>query len=438
MKFKHYVVTRFNIGSCTFSVKNPNNSPLLRILDEDYLEERFNIFEKYTLPSIKNQVNQNFKWIIFFHKKTPDKFLNKINELKKIFNFEDLYFNDDETFNFSDYCTKHDEKADFYITTRIDNDDMIDKNYIKEIQDYANNNLHECFISFPYGSKLDLNFNKQFDTISPYNHFISMIGLNDKTVLEINHVKIKDEKKDVVFFETEKPMWTEIIHKSNVSNEIKTGDIRKHYLRHGISDGNDDLAIYQLISLKNKLNRDKKNYLNEDIIIGDYTYGKPIIKKYSSAKVNIGKFCSIGRNVTFLLGGSQRTDGISSYPFDNFFKEFKESKKHQKIKSNINIGNDVWIGHDVKILSGVTIGDGAVIGRNTVVTKDVPNYAIVEGNPASVIGYRFDENTIKKLEKIKWWNFKEDKLVKLIPLLLNNDIEIFLKEIDNLNSLSQI
>ena len=118
--------------------------------------------------------------------------------------------------------------------------------------------------------------------------------------------------------------------------------------------------------------------------------------------------------------------------------EFKEIKKHQKIKSNLNIGNDVWIGHDVKILSGVTIGDGAVIGRNTVVTKDVPNYAIVEGNPASVIGYRFDENTIKKLEKIKWWNFKEDKLVKLIPLLLNNDIEIFLKEIDNLNSLSQI
>ena len=73
-------------------------------------------------------------------------------------------------------------------------------------------------------------------------------------------------------------------------------------------------------------------------------------------------------------------------------------------KGDIIIGNDVWIGYEAVILSGITIGDGAMIGTRAVVTKDVPPYAIVAGNPAKIIKYRFDDKRIKELLEEKWWD----------------------------------
>ena len=74
------------------------------------------------------------------------------------------------------------------------------------------------------------------------------------------------------------------------------------------------------------------------------------------------------------------------------------------------IGNDVWIGRSAIVLSGVNIGNGAVIGAGSVVTKDVPDYAIVAGNPAKLIRYRFDEHTIQELQSLKWWAWPDEKI----------------------------
>lgn len=87
----------------------------------------------------------------------------------------------------------------------------------------------------------------------------------------------------------------------------------------------------------------------------------------------------------------------------------------------------MWIGHGSKILSGVSIGDGAIIGANSLVVKDIPPYAVAVGSPAEVIKYRFDEETIEKLLEIKWWDFKEDEIIKIIPLLQSSDMGEFLK-----------
>ena len=94
------------------------------------------------------------------------------------------------------------------------------------------------------------------------------------------------------------------------------------------------------------------------------------------------------------------------------------------------MGNDVWIGENAHIMSGVTIGDGAIVGSEALVTKDIPPYAIVGGNPAKIIKYRFDEYTIEKLLKIKWWDFGEDELVKIIPLLLSTNIQELIRRYD--------
>ena len=74
------------------------------------------------------------------------------------------------------------------------------------------------------------------------------------------------------------------------------------------------------------------------------------------------------------------------------------------------IANDVWIGYDSTIMPGIKIGNGAIIASKSVVTKDVPDYTIVGGNPAKVIKYRFDQKTIKALLEIAWWNWSEEKI----------------------------
>ena len=93
----------------------------------------------------------------------------------------------------------------------------------------------------------------------------------------------------------------------------------------------------------------------------------------------------------------------------------------------MRIGHDVWIGRSAIVLAGVTVGDGSVIGAGSVVTKDVPPYAIVAGNPARLIRYRFDENVIQKLKEINWWNFSEARLKTFGGVF--NDVEGFLSAV---------
>lgn len=94
----------------------------------------------------------------------------------------------------------------------------------------------------------------------------------------------------------------------------------------------------------------------------------------------------------------------------------------------MNIGNDVWIGEGALILSGVTIGDGAVIGARSVVSKDIPPYAIAAGNPCRILKYRFPEEKISELLKIKWWNWETDKITSNANYLMNTDINVFINK----------
>lgn len=187
--------------------------------------------------------------------------------------------------------------------------------------------------------------------------------------------------------------------------------------------------LNKMIELKNYWNDYHKALDQKLVSIGDYTYGMPqVITWDDSTKLKIGKFCSLASNIYILAGGEHRSDWVSTYPFNCLIEDFSFIKGHPATKGDIIIGNDVWIGDSTKILSGVTIGDGAIIGTGSVVAKDIPPYAIAAGNPARIIRYRFDDETIKELLDIKWWDFKEEDIIKIVPLLQSNNIQDLIKK----------
>lgn len=128
--------------------------------------------------------------------------------------------------------------------------------------------------------------------------------------------------------------------------------------------------------------------------------------------VLIGKYSSIAHEIKFIAGLNHDSSSASTYPFQEVFEGVfdKNAELHPQCNHcQIIIGNDVWIGAYATIMGGVKIGNGVVIGAGAVVAKDVPPYAVVVGNPAKVIKYRFDEATIEWLQKLRWWNWTSEK-----------------------------
>lgn len=135
-------------------------------------------------------------------------------------------------------------------------------------------------------------------------------------------------------------------------------------------------------------------------------------------QVTIGNYCSVARNVEFMIGGNHRTDWISTFPFPEALAAGSPFSR-----GPIVIGSDVWIGKNALILSGVRIGHGAVIGAGSVVTRDVRPYAVVAGNPAREHRRRFTDGQIDALLSIEWWNWPRDELQTLGALLISDNVE---------------
>lgn len=184
-----------------------------------------------------------------------------------------------------------------------------------------------------------------------------------------------------------------------------------------------------------------KNYIkNPNIIVGDYTYyddpedinsfEKNVLYHFDfmKDKLIIGKFCQIATGVRFIMNGSNHAmDGISTYPFKVFGGAWANAPMNVVSKGDTVIGNDVWIGNSVTIMQGIKIGDGAIIDTNSLVTKDVPPYTIVGGNPAKIIRHRFDAETINFLLQLKWWDWDFEELAKHIDLISTGQIDALKK-----------
>jgi acetyltransferase-like isoleucine patch superfamily enzyme len=165
------------------------------------------------------------------------------------------------------------------------------------------------------------------------------------------------------------------------------------------------------------------------VAIGEYTYGKPKILGLSKDNVLvIGKYCSIGYDVTFIgIGGQHTYKHIANFPL---FSQTNYSPNWSQIEecrgAPTIIGNDVWIGKGATIMPKVKVGDGAVVGACALVTKDVPPYTVVGGVPAKIIRRRFTEKQIEALLKIAWWNWDRKKIIDNIAFFYS-DVDDFIR-----------
>lgn len=178
---------------------------------------------------------------------------------------------------------------------------------------------------------------------------------------------------------------------------------------------------------------------NPNIQVGDYTYyddvdGAEDFEKHVTHhydfigdKLIIGKFCAIARGVEFIMNGANhRMNSVTTYPFNIMGHGWEKSAPKMAdlpLKGDTVIGNDVWVGQNVTFLPGVHVGDGAIIGADSVVSKDVPPYHIVGGNPIKIIRKRFDDDTIEFLLDLKWWDWSADKIFDHLDILCSGDIE---------------
>ncbi|MGC3963743.1 MAG: Vat family streptogramin A O-acetyltransferase [Rhodocyclaceae bacterium] len=182
-----------------------------------------------------------------------------------------------------------------------------------------------------------------------------------------------------------------------------------------------------------------KNIVNNpNIVVGDYTYyddpgGPENFERnvlyhfpFIGDRLVIGKFCALARGVRFIMNGANhRMSGVSTYPFQIFgngWESVTPELADLPYKGDTVVGNDVWIGYDALIMPGVKIGNGAIVSAGAIVTKDVPAYAIVGGNPADVIRYRFSSDDVARLEALAWWNWPIDRITRHLQVIAAGDV----------------
>ena len=195
----------------------------------------------------------------------------------------------------------------------------------------------------------------------------------------------------------------------------RTNDPQIVYLKDVVTSPNIQVGDY---TVYNDFVRDPREFEKNNVL-----YHYPV----NGDRLIIGRFCSIACGARFLFtSGNHALKSLSTYTFPIFFDEWGLDAKNIRDawdnKGDTVIGNDVWIGYEAIIMPGVKIGDGAIVGTRAVVTGDVPPYTIVGGVPARPIRKRFDDETIRRLEALRWWDWDEEKLRRNLSAIQSGDL----------------
>ncbi|SDT89250.1 CatB-related O-acetyltransferase [Stappia sp. ES.058] len=145
-------------------------------------------------------------------------------------------------------------------------------------------------------------------------------------------------------------------------------------------------------------------------------------------RLTIGRFCALATGVRFIMNGANHAmGGFSTYPFNIFGSGWEDGFDLASVTDGLRgdtvVGNDVWIGREATVMPGVSIGDGAIVGAHAVVASPVPPYAVVAGNPARIVRYRFCEDTIETLLDIAWWHWTPEKIARTLDAIRGADLD---------------
>ncbi|GAA0590923.1 CatB-related O-acetyltransferase [Kutzneria viridogrisea] len=177
---------------------------------------------------------------------------------------------------------------------------------------------------------------------------------------------------------------------------------------------------------------------SELIEVGEYSYyddpehatefeTRNVLYHYGPDKLRIGRFCALGAGTRFIMNGANhRMDGPSTFPFPIMGGSWAE---HFDLitglpgRGDTVVGNDVWFGNSVTVMPGVRIGNGAIVATGSVVVQDVPDYAIVGGNPAKVVRSRYPEAEVARLLELAWWDWPAEHITEHVRTIMSGTVD---------------
>jgi hypothetical protein len=214
--FEYYILTAFNVNM-GFDKTNKRNNP-------DYLEQRFEIFESVTIPSIKSQLDQDFKWLVFFDSNTPENFKQRVKEVLHFKNCLSIYIDGiPDALSFLQTIIAPETR--YLVTTNLDNDDALHKDFTKLVKAIIKkvNYSQPYFINFPFGYMLrsDSMLMREFLS-SPFHTVIEPVNTQALTCLCVPHHKLYSlSSSDVFVYQAvTAPVWLQLVHETNVQNRL--------------------------------------------------------------------------------------------------------------------------------------------------------------------------------------------------------------------------
>ncbi|GAB5467531.1 MAG: CatB-related O-acetyltransferase [Rhodospirillales bacterium] len=168
------------------------------------------------------------------------------------------------------------------------------------------------------------------------------------------------------------------------------------------------------------------SYYNDATLPEDYAKTlAPYLFPGAPERLKIGRFCQIAQGARFITASANHAmAGVSTYPFSVFDPTRIASYRASLPRgADTTVGHDCWIGREALLLPGATLGHGVIVGAGAVVAGEVPDFAIVAGNPARIIRKRFGEAEIARILKIAWWHWESDRIAAALPLIEGADID---------------
>lgn len=226
MKIDHFLITRFNIAMP--HKKDKHNRPTLT---KEWLDNRFELFETYCLPSIKQQTNRDFKWLCLFDADTPEEYKQRIEGYEKILdNIVVCYLTEEKTEGETLYSALKElikpylsSDAEIVVTTRVDNDDALNKEMMEQIRLHVlKGNSSGKILSFYYGYQYVVKLNMIVKRRSVNNHYLSLVepAAKFETVMKFMHNKAAEYAPIEKVGVDKRVYWLEVIHEKNLMNHM--------------------------------------------------------------------------------------------------------------------------------------------------------------------------------------------------------------------------